>query len=424
MPALPKRGLFRRKLLWIVAVLAILLALGGWAYARRGGDETEVEVGKVGREDLQAKVTANGKVQAQKKVDISATIAGQITRLAVEEGDRVKKGQFLLQIDQVNPRAAARSTQFSMQALLNDLDSAKASREQAKADYERARRNAAGGIVAEADLQKARTAFMTGEAAVAAAQQRVDQARATFEGAQDLLSKTTIRSPIDGVVTARHVEEGEVAVIGVQNSPGTVLLTISDMSIVETEMEVDETSIPSVRVGQQAQVRVDAYPNQTFDGVVTEVGGSPLTTTTSGTADAIKFKVKIQLKSPPPSIKPGLSAEADILTGFRAHALVVPIQALVVRDVSKPAGAAGGPTPAAGVAPREEEGVYLMKDGKARFQPIKTGLTGELSIEVLSGLQGGETLVTGPFKALRTLKPDDPVRLAKPKEGGPARSAA
>jgi HlyD family secretion protein len=411
MPA--KSGRFRRRLLWIGAVLLVLVALGGWAYARRGGDETEVEVAKVGREDLQAKVTANGKVEAQRKVDISATIAGQITRLAVEEGDRVKKGQFLLQIDQVNPRAAARSTQFSMQALLRDLDSARASREQAKADFERAQRNHAAGILAEADLQKARTAFMTGEATVAAAQQRVDQARATLEGAQDLLSKTTIRSPIDGVVTARRVEEGEVAVIGVQNSPGTVLLTISDMSVVETEMEVDETSIPAVKVGQHAKVRIDAYPNQTFDGVVTEVGGSPLTTAANGT-EAIKFKVKIQLQAPPPDVKPGLSAQADILTGFRANALVVPIQALVVRDVKtpdgKPAAASSGP-------PRDEEGVYLMEGGKARFQPIRTGLTGELSIEVVSGLHGGETLVTGPFKALRTLKPDDPVHLAKPKEG-------
>jgi HlyD family secretion protein len=419
MPA--KNGRFRRRLLWIGAVVVVLVALGGWAYARRGGDETEVEVAKVGREDLQAKVTANGKVQAQKKVDISATIAGQITRLAVEEGDRVKKGQFLLQIDPVNPRAAARSTQFSMEALRRDLDSAMASRAQAKADYERAERNRAAGILAEADLQKTRTAFMTAEAAVAAAQQRVDQARATLEGAQDLLAKTTIRSPIDGIVTARQVEEGEVAVVGVQNSPGTVLLTISDMSIVETEMEVDETSIPAVKVGQAAQVRIDAYPNRTFDGVVTEVGGSPLATTASGT-DAIKFKVKIQLKSPPPDIKPGLSAQADILTGFRPHALVVPIQALVVRDAKADAGNSNAGKAASG-PPRDEEGVYLLNDGKARFQPIETGLTGELSIEVRSGLKGGETLVTGPFKALRTLKPDDPVRIAKPKEGEGRRAA-
>ncbi len=421
MPA--KNGRFRRRLLWIGAVVLVLVALGGWAYARRGGDETEVEVAKVGREDLQAKVTADGKVQAQKKVDISATIAGQITRLAVEEGDRVKKGQFLLQIDQVNPRAAARSTEFSMQALLRDLDSTKANREQAKADYERAERNHAAGILADADLQKARTAFTTADAAVAGAQQRVDQARATLEGAQDLLSKTTIRSPIDGVVTARQVEEGEVAVIGVQNSPGTVLLTISDMSVVETEMEVDETSIPAVKVGQSAQVRIDAYPNRTFDGVVTEVGGSPLATAASGT-DAIKFKVKIQLKSPPPDIKPGLSAQADILTGFRPHALVVPIQALVVRDASQPNPEDGKPAAASSGPPRDEEGVYLMEGGKVRFQPIQTGLTGELSVEVTAGLKGGETLVTGPFKALRTLKPDDPVRLAKPKEGEGRRAAA
>ena len=163
---------------------------------------------------------------------------------------------------------------------------------------------------------------------------------------------------MDGVVTARRVEEGEVAVIGVQNSPGTVLLTISDMSVVEAELEVDETSIPSVELGQEARVRLDAYPNQTFRGVVTEVGSSPLVAAAN---QAIKFKVKVRLDDPPAGIKPGLSARADILTGFRGKALAVPLQALVVRDIErKPRRArARRPTP-----PREEEGVYLMEDGQ------------------------------------------------------------
>ncbi|HLA79763.1 MAG TPA: efflux RND transporter periplasmic adaptor subunit, partial [Vicinamibacteria bacterium] len=243
------------------------------------------------------------------------------------------------------------------------------------------------------------------------AERRVEQARATLEGAQDALAKTTVRAPMDGIVTAKRVEEGEVAVVGVLNQAGTVLLTISDMSVVETEMEVDETSIPSVKVGQEALIHIDAYPNRTFGGVVTEVGGSPIIKTGSQT-EAIKFKVKVQIKDPPPDIKPGLSVQADILTGFRAQALVVPIQALVVRDLERKPGEARRPG-----EPRDQEGVYFMEGGKARFQPLKTGLLGELNLEAMSGLKGGETIITGPFKALRTLKPGDAVRVEKKKEG-------
>jgi HlyD family secretion protein len=211
---------------------------------------------------------------------------------------------------------------------------------------------------------------------------------------------------MDGTVTAKRVEEGEVAVVGVLNQPGTVLLTISDMSVVETEMEVDETSVPTVKLGQEARIRVDAYPNRTFDGVVTEVGSSPMIRSTGQSQnEAIKFKVKIQIKDPPEGIKPGLSVQADILTGFRPKALVVPLQALVVRDIERKP----GETPKPG-ASREEEGVYLVEAGKARFQPTKTGLLGELSVEVTEGLKGGENLITGPFRVLRTLKPGDPVR--------------
>jgi len=379
---------------------------------RRGGDATPVEVAKVGREDLQAKVTANGKVQAQKRVDVSALIAGQITRLAVQEGDRVHRGQFLLQIDQVNPRAMARGNEASMQALLRDLDSAKANAEQARADFRRADGNHRAGIIPEADYDKARTAMMAAQAAAEAAQRRVDQARAMLEGSQDTLHKTTIVAPIDGVVTARPVEEGEVAVIGVQNSPGTVLLTISDMSVVEAEMEVDETSIPSVRVGQEAVARIDAYPNQSFAGVVTEVGSSPISGTATGSTDAIKFKVKVRIKNPPADVKPGLSVQADVLTGFRSQALVVPIQALVMRELEHKPGVALPPN-----APREQEGVYLVDGGKARFEPVRTGLMGDLSVEVSGGLAGGETLITGPFRALRSLHPGDAVTVAAPKAG-------
>jgi HlyD family secretion protein len=213
---------------------------------------------------------------------------------------------------------------------------------------------------------------------------------------------------MDGVVTAKRIEEGEVAVIGVQNQPGTVLLTISDMSIVETELEVDETSIPQVALGQDAKVRVDAYPNKVFDGVVTEVGSSPLLRTSSGD-QSIKFEVKVQIKNPPEGIKPGLSVQAEILTGFVPKALAVPLQALVVKDAERKPGETG--------APREEEGVYIVESGKAKFTPITTGLVGELSIEAKEGLTAGTRIVTGPFRVLRTLKDGDAVTEEKKKEG-------
>jgi HlyD family secretion protein len=401
----------------LIAGSVVALSGAGFAFTRRGPKPTEVEVATVGREDLQAKVTANGKVQARKKVDISATIAGQITHLAVKEGDPVRKGQFLLQIDATNPRASARSSEFSMEALRQDQQSARANLEQARADLKRAEENYASRIISDADMERARTAVATAQAGADAAARRIEQAGATLEGARDTLAKTTVRSPIDGVVTAKRVEEGEVAVIGIQNSPGTVLLQVSDMSSVETELEVDETSVPSLSLGQEARIRIDAYPNRTFKGEVTEVGGSPILPAAGANQNAIKFLVKVLIKDPPTGVKPGLSVQADILTGFRAQAIVVPIQALVIRDrEQKPGDAATG-------TPKDEEGVFLLENGKARFQPLSTGLLGELTLEVVSGLKGGETLIVGPFKSLRELKPGDAVKPEEKKKGDAPRAS-
>ncbi len=407
----------KRKIVWGIVILVVIAgAAGGVAFWKRGPKPKGVQMAKVERQDLQAKVSANGKVQATKKVDISATVPGQVIHLAVREGDFVKKGQFLLQLDAVNYRAGAKSSEFSMQALLQDLDGARFGAAQAQADLDRAVKNNAAGILSAADLQRARTNASTAQAALLASEQRVAQARATLEGAQNSLSKTTIVSPMDGIVTARRIEEGEVAIIGIQNQPGTVLLTISDMSVVEAEMEIDETSIPSVALGQEARIHIDAYPNQTFDGIVTEVGSSPIGAPLGITTEAIKFKVKVQLKNPPPGIKPGLSVQADILTGFRSKVLTVPLQAMVVRDAPLKE---GEPKPSG--VPKEEEGVYVVEAGMAAFKAIKTGLLGELTIEVLDGIKEGEMLITGPFKELRELKPGDHVREQKPEEAGPPR---
>jgi HlyD family secretion protein len=404
-----------KKRWWVIGGMVVLMSvIVIVASTREKG--TAVQISKVDRETIQAKVSANGKIQAVKKVDISANTFGQVTRLAVKEGDAVKAGQFLLEIDPSRSQANAEGLSASKEASAKDWESAKARLNQAKSDFARAQANREAGIISLAEFEQAKTALSTAESASIGAQRRVDQAYATLRDARIALSKATLLSPMDGVVTAKRIEVGETAVVGVQNQPGSVLLTISDMSKVEAEMEVDEASIPSVKVGQEAQVKIDAFPNQSFIGQVTEVGGSPILK--ASTNEAIKFKVKVWIKNPPFSIKPGLSAQADISTGVRPNALAIPIQSLVTREIKRKEGEAPKP----GV-PKEEEGVYLMKDAKAQFQAIKTGLMGELKVEITEGLQEGEQVITGPFRALRDFKGGEKVRVdKKPKREG-AKSA-
>lgn len=391
----------------IIAVVAVLLIAGivGASIASKGKEGTPVTFGKVERMDLTSKVTANGQIDAQRKVDLSANVMGQIVNLAVREGDVVKKGDFLLQIDQKQLAASARGAEASMQALFSDRDAARAQLADAQLTYDRARRNAAQQIIPQAELDRARTSLDAARANVSAIDQRIAQARANVAAARDTLSKTTITAPMAGTITALPVEEGEVAVIGTMNNPGTKLLTIADMSVVEAVMEVDETDIPNVKVGQRATVTIDAYPNKTFEGVVTEVGSSPMTAQGAGTStEAVNFEVKIQLSRPPAGVRPGFSASADIITGTRSKALAIPIQALVVREKpnTKP--------------PQDEEGVYVHKDGKVQFVPVVTGLAGDSSIEIVRGLSEGQQIVTGPFRALRDIKDGGKVREQEPEK--------
>ncbi len=406
----------RKQLLILGGGVALLLILG-LSLAGLQDKGMPVQVATVGREDLQAKVSANGKVQAVTKADISANVMGQVTRLSVKEGDVVKKGQFLMEIDPRNARANSEAMQANLKAAGSQLDSATAALVQAKADFDRARANRDAGIISAADFERARTALETAQADRRTAQERMSQAKANLSQSHVGLGYCLITAPMDGVVTARRIEPGETAVPGIQNQPGTVLLTISDMSKVEAEMEVDEASIPTVKLGQEAQVRIDAYPNQVFQGQVTEVGGSPITKTNVN--DATKFKVKVWIKNPPITIKPGLSAQADIFTGSRSQVLAIPFQALVMRDIKPKPGETLKPG-----APREEEGVFVLESGKAKFMPVKTGLMGDLSVEVLSGLKGGETLITGPNRVLRDLKGGEPVRIDKTKRKDDTKQAA
>jgi HlyD family secretion protein len=400
----------RKKRTVLLVVAAAVLLLGGWAaYARYKGKQVPVLAAKVKTEDIVAKVTANGKIQAENKVELSALVMGQIVNLAAHEGDSVTKGQFLLQIDQNRAAAEAAGSGAALRASLSDRDSVQATMKQAELDFERARRNYEEHIASEAEFQKARLALETARADFESGQNRVDQTRAGLSASRDTLSKTTVRAPIDGVVTTLRVKAGEVTVIGTMNNPGTQLMTISDMASVQAVLMVDETDTPTVQVGQKALLLIDAYPGQTFDGVVTEVGQSPILRDDSDlqglttTSDAINFKVKVKVQAPPPGIRPGFSVTADIITGTKAKVAAIPLAAVVVRD------SPNGEKTEAGKL-KTEEGVYALRGGKAVFVPVKTGLSGELRVEVLTGLTAGEEVITGPFKALRQIKDGDRVK--------------
>ncbi len=395
----------RRKIIISIIVLVVLagIAFGASRVNRKEG--TPVAMGKVERVDIVSKVSANGRIDAKRKVDLSAHVMGQITNLAVREGDSVKKGDFLLQIDRKQLAASAEGAAASVRAQLSDRDAARANLVEAERNYERARSNYAERIIPQAELDRARSALDSARANVSSINQRIGQAQANVTAARDTLSKTTMTAPMAGIITALPVEEGEVAVIGTMNNPGTKLLTIADMSEVEAVMEVDETDIPNVKIGQRATVTIDAYPNKTFNGHVTEVASSPIARAGgSAGGEAINFEVKIQLENPPAGVRPGFSASADIVTGTRDKVLAIPIQSLVVREKKE------------GKKSKDEEGVYVHKDGKANFVPVTVGLAGESNIEITKGLTGSEEIVTGPFRALRELKDGTKVRKEEKKE--------
>jgi HlyD family secretion protein len=404
-----------------VPVLLILIFVA--SVSRNDKNMVRVTTAKVGRTDLVSTVACNGRIQAQTKVDISSQVQGQIVNLAVREGDVVKKGDFLLQIDKAQFDASNRAQQAGLEALFAQRESDRATRAQAERDYERTRKNYEAKIAPEQEMQKAKQALDVAVANEQLTDRRIEQARAQLAGSRDSLTKTTLTAPIAGVVTARPVEQGENAMIGTMNNPGTVLLTISDMSIVEAEMEVDETDIPHVKVGQKAKLTIDAYPDKKFEGMVTEIGGSPITKSALGTdSSAVNFKVKVRITNPPQNLRPGFSVAGQIETDARKDAVAVPVPALVVADedsLKKPQKGKKGPppTPAASTSlaakkAKEIEGVFVVgKDGVVSFKKIKTGITAELDVEVTDGLEGGEEIVTGPFKALRGLKIGDKVKV-------------
>jgi HlyD family secretion protein len=434
----------------VVALVAIVVA--NLTFKRSTAVTINVE--PIKKQRLEAIVSASGTIQPKRSVNISADTMGRVTSLAVNEGDRVKQGQFLLQIDPRNLRSRVDSGEASMQASASQLEQAKVMIESsrtalllAQENVRRQRELWKQGLTTKETLDRTENETKLREIelqerikAVETLRLRVQQERATLEGARYDLSKVRIESPINGLVTRRNIEEGETVVIGTMNNPGTVLLTIADMSIIEAEVEVDETDIPGVKIGQKALIRIDAVPNQTFNGKVTEVGNSPIQATGQAAAgqQATNFKVVVTLEGEIPEVRPGFTCTAEITTATRETALSVPIQALAVRElvfdekgqIVRPpkeegrrprrpslSGAASAEELPKGQTRREEEGVFVVRNNVAEFVPVKTGIAGEKYFELLSGPKEGEQVVTGPFSSVRNLQDGDPVKVETPDRG-------
>ncbi len=413
----------KSRIIWIILAVVAIAAVVAVSLKGRRQEGTAVRIEKIERKDLVSLVTASGTIEAKSKVDVSANIMGQITRLNVREGDEVKQGDLLMIIDQAPFQASVASRRASLQGLEAELARVREAAAQAQRDLDRTRSQYDKGIISKAEFDRASSLYTQAKSTVERAQRQVEQARADLASAHDSLSKTEIRSPLSGVVTRLAVEQGEVVVTGTMNNPGTVLMTISDMSTVEAVLEVDQTDVPRLALGQPSTVAIDAFPDQTFPAKVSEIGQSPITgqSALGGAATGTDYEVRVVLARHPAGIRPGLTVTADIVTSTRKNIVTVPLGAVVVRERPTPTPAPGvTPTPEpvaeaeqqaeiAAVSPleqRDQEGVYVVKDDDTvEFRPITTGISGEMEVEVTEGLEAGERLVVGPFRALRELKP-------------------
>ena len=469
----------KKKKIWIVCGAAVVLGLIIFFSIRATrSDQVLVQTSKVTRKDvLKAQVSASGQIRTKDYVNLQAENAGVVTDLRVREGDKVQKGDVLLKIDLIQAEAQTNSQRALLDAARQDvraqefqistarhnidnatsqLASARAQADQAEANrirmessFKRSQQLNEEGLIsrdeyeqAQNNLTAARSAAAVARATAdqmanqikisnnnldqmqanaAAAQTRLKSQEANLDQASDQLRKTTIYSPLSGVITQLVVQKGERAVPGTLNSPQATLMTISDLSVIQTELKVDETDIVSLAIGNPARIKIDALPDAAFDGEVTEIGNSPITTAGATQQEAKDFKVIVTVKNPNDKIRPGMSCTADIITETRNNVLAIPIQALTIREVEvdkdgnyiepdlnkqkKTESVTQADTSKSKINKKELEGVFVItKENRARFRPVKTGITGESEIEVKSNLQEGEVIVSGSFQTLRTLK--------------------
>jgi len=404
-------------------VVLVAIAIGGLTAAKRGNKAVEVRTEEVQRRDLVSSVTASGQVQPQLKVDLSSDITGKIVKLAVKEGQMVTKGQFLLQIDAQQAEAAVQRQDASLASSKAQMAQAEANLLQAQKSYERtaAIKKTNPTLISDEQMEQLRTAVDVNKALYEAARHQVEQANALLSDARSSLGKTTIYAPMSGRVTRLNVENGETAIMGTLNKDAATLLTIADMSVLETKVKVDETDVARIAVGDSAVIQIDAFPDTTFIGRVTQISNSAVqATAAAGAADqAVDYEVTIQLVNIPEQTRPDFSATAKIITDTRKQVLSIPIIALTVREneaLSKgdTAVGLGKPRPTKEVGKKDVEGVFVVaKDNKVTFRPVKVGIAGEKHFEVLDGLKQGDKIVAGTYQAIRELKDGATIRETK-----------
>jgi HlyD family secretion protein len=390
----PRGNRKKRKRMFLVSVMIIAVAVVAIIILQSQKEKpVKVSVTLVKQQDLKSIVSASGEVKPKKNVDISAHISGRIVKIGVEEGESVQAGDFLLKLDATQYEANADRDRAIIRTFRAELIKAEAQLKKDESHYQRQKKLFDSKLISRDQLEAAETQYDISKAQHKAILYQIKQAEASLQSALDMLSKTVYNSPITGIITSLRVEEGEIAMIGTMNNPGTVLMTIADLSVMEVEVEVDETDVVNLQIGQKAEVQIDALPGQQIKGEITEIGSSALRKNRAA-EESKDFKVVITLIDPPVTLKPGLSASADIVTAQRTNVLAIPISSLVLRDV----GSNGEASPE-----EQEEGVFLVTGNQVVFQPIEKGILGEMMVEVISGLREGQRIVSGPFSALREL---------------------
>jgi HlyD family secretion protein len=390
----------------IIGILVVagisLLAYANIKYQRK--ETVSVRTQTVVRRDLVARVSASGKIETTRKVDVSASISGKVIHLPMREGDMVEEGMLLFRIDPTQTQTLVTQFQAGIRSAKTNIAVAEANQQQAKIEYERQKALFDRNVIAEDLVQRARSAYEVEIARTNGAKEEIVRLEAQLKNAVHDLTKVNVHADISGVVTKLNIHEGENAFVGTFNNPGTVLMTISDLNHMEAWVEVDETDVVNLRVGQHAEIIVDAYPDTVFHAVIDRIGNSPITETGSN-QQAVNFEVVILLTDTIPNVRPGLSCVADIITGTRRDVLSIPIQALTVREPEdEKKNADGDDDPSTRRRNRAHEGIFVIEEDRAFFRHVTTGLTGERHFEILSGLEENSDIIIGPFETLRTIK--------------------
>jgi HlyD family secretion protein len=434
------KKLFKSRWFWIVAGV---LVIGGSAFGMmqgKKGKTQQVTVATARTKDVVQKVKAPGLIEPRTVVKISADIPGRVIHLRVREGDVVKRGQLLLELDNTQYAASVSQSQASLESARARLERAQTTWKIQETNYSRRKALFERKLLSTQEMDQAENEYASARTELSTAREEVSRIQAVLRGDRDRLAKMTYHSPIDGKIVALNIEEGEIVVVGTMNNPGTQILTVADLSRMLVKADVDETDVVDVRPGQAASIKVDAMPDTTFQGTVTEVGNSATASATAASGET-NFEVKVLFSETVEAVRPGMTADVEIEVRRSDKALAVPIQSVVVRqpDELTPRGQPkkdGKPAPKGGdaIAAQEQDGepdpaerkkseitgVFVMgADGKALFRKVKTGISSETDIEIQSGeLKSGEKVVTGPYKVLRELKPGDLVEVQKRPRGG------